>query len=136
MPAMEFVPFEMAMHPVAAAAPAPGAPRGPLQDPYSVYPHAAVAAAAAPAAAATVAQSAYGGAYYPVADQQQQLTYAGAPAAMYMPPGYGYVVAGGPQDVYNQQVAAAEQQQIADPYDVQGAMRARAVKPPQRSQPY
>lgn len=131
MPAMEFVPFDLAMHPVTA--PAGGPPRAALQDPYSVYPHGSVAAA--PAAGASVAQSAYGGAYYPVAAEQQQVTYAGSPA-MYMPPGYGYVVAGGPQDVYGQQIPATEQLPIADPYDVQGAMRARAAKPPQRSQPY
>ncbi|OEH77309.1 RNA binding protein [Cyclospora cayetanensis] len=137
-PAMEFVPFEMAMHPVAAAG---GPGRGPLQDPYSVFPHAAVAAApaavaAAPAAAAAVAPSAYGGAYYPVAEPQQQLAYAGASGGMYVPQGYGYVVAGGAQDVYAHQPGATEQPQIADPYDVQGAMRARVAKAQPRSQPY
>lgn len=138
MPAMEFLPFEMAMHPVAAAAAAPP-PRPALQDPYSVYPHSAVAAAAPGPGATAVPPSAYGGALYPVAaaDQQQQLTYAAAGApAMYMPPGYGYVVAGGPQEMYGQPLAAPDQQQIADPYDVQGVMRARVAKQPQRSQPY
>lgn len=134
IPAMEFLPFEMAVHPVAAAA-GGAAPRPALQDPYSVYPHGAVPAG--PGGGAAVPQSAYGGALYPVgAEQQQQLTYAAGAPAMYMPPGYGYVVAGGPQDIYGQQIAAADQQQIADPYDVQGVMRARAAKQPQRSQPY
>ncbi|CDJ37375.1 RNA binding protein, putative [Eimeria tenella] len=147
VPALDFVPLEMTLHPVAAAAAAAaaaGPPRGPLQDPYSVFPHAAVAApaaavaAAAPAAAA-VAPSAYGAAYYPVGEPQQQLSYGGAPGGMFVSPGYSYVVAGGPQDIYGHQAAAAaaaEQQQITDPYDVQGAMRARAAKMTQRSQPY
>ncbi|KAL8270841.1 hypothetical protein Esti_005212 [Eimeria stiedai] len=137
-PGMEFLPIEMAMHPVAAAGGGPGGPpRASLQDPYSGFPHAAAVAAGAPAAAAAVGPSAFGGPYYSVAEQQQQqMSYAAGAPAMYMPPGYGYVVAGGPQDIYGQQLAAPDPQQMSDPYDVQGAMRARASKPPQRSQPY
>ncbi|KAL8448693.1 hypothetical protein Emed_003602 [Eimeria media] len=133
LPAMEFLPLEMAMHPVAPGGAPGGPPRASLQDPYSVFPHAAAVAAGAPAAAtAAVGPGAYGGAYYSVAEQQQQqMGYAAGAPAMYMPPGYGYVVAGGPQDIYAQQLAAADPQQIADPYDVQGAMRARAAKQPQ-----
>ncbi|KAL8444246.1 hypothetical protein Emag_005603 [Eimeria magna] len=121
LPAMEFLPLEMAMHPVAAGGGPGGPPRASLQDPYSVFPPhaAAVAAGAAPAAAtAAVGPNAYGGGYYSVAEQQQQqMGYAAGAPAMYMPPGYGYVVAGGPQDIYGQQLAAADPQQIADPYD-------------------